>query len=106
MLDWLDFLGDELVSGVGPSSARGTLTVVLLLTLALAVVNGWLVLSFAPPLQDPAWAIGTIIGGILFGGGGAALSGIHLARHQDETALAWATLLTSISSVAVAIAAV
>jgi hypothetical protein len=105
MVDLLDFLSDGLLSGLGPSSARGTLTVVLLLTLALAGVNGWVLFAFAQPLQEPAWAIGTIIGGILFGGAGAFLSGIHLARHQEETALAWAMLISSLASVAFAIAA-
>ena len=105
MGDLIEFLADGLLTGFGPSSPRGVLTLSLLASLALAGVNGWLLLSFAQPLQEPTWAFGTNIAGILFGGGGAFLSGIHLARHQDDTVLAWATLLTSLASVALAIAA-
>jgi hypothetical protein len=92
LIDLLDLLD----SGPGPSTSRGTLALSLLLSVGLAAINGWLLLSSDRPLHEPQWGMNAIIFGILFGAMSAILGVVHLTRYDDEVVLAWGAIMSGI----------
>src|SRR5688572_24159749 len=87
-MDLLDFLGDLVTGGIGPSTSRGTNTVGVLIGVSLGSVMGWLVVRSDDPLRTPDWAFGVIVLALIFAPFEILLGLVTARRERENTGIA------------------
>src|SRR5687767_8284388 len=102
----IDLLEEVSTSSPDPPTSRGLMVLGLVAGIGLCVVNGWLLLTAADPLRNPAWgpaavAIGLIIPPVMM-----LLSMVTIRREPEDTRLAATTLAANAAALGIAIATI
>ena len=94
-MDLLDFLGDVVTGGIGPSTSRGTMRIGIAIGLALASALGWLIITSDDPLRTPEWGYGVIALAIIFPSLEVLLGLVTMQREPENHGIALLNVLAN-----------
>ena len=94
-MDFLDFLGDVVTSGLGPSTPRGTMRVGIVIGLAIATALGWLMIVSDDPSRTPEWGYGVIVLGFIFPPAEVLLGLATMKREPENRGIALLNVLAN-----------